>query len=176
MRISKNPLALQSQSWIFSSLTKLLGSVPYDDITVSMICKNAGIDRRTFYRYFDNKQDTLYSYMDKIFSEYLERMVQLQSIEAMEYLRLFFDFWSNEYRDFICALQRNKLLHMAFTENELYLTEISSLMDTILGRNSNSYEMAYRAGGLINVLSSWIANGFTKSADEMAAIIAKVLI
>jgi len=175
MRISKNPLALQSQNWIFSSLIKLLCSVSYDDITVSMICKNAGIDRRTFYRYFNNKQDVLHSYMDKIFKEYLERMVHLQSINIIEYIQLFFDFWSNEYREFLCILQRNKLLYMAFTDNERYLTEINSFLDTILERNSNRYETSYRAGGLINVLSSWIANGFIESSDDMTAIISKVL-
>ena len=175
MRTSKNPLALQSQNWIYSSLIKLLCSISYDDITVSMICKNAGIDRCTFYRYFDNKQDVLHSYINKIFNEYLERLVHVQSINKVEYIQLFFDFWSNEYREFLCALQRNKLLHMAFIENERYLTEINSLLDAILERNSNSYEISYRAGGLINVLSLWIANGFIESPDDMAAIISRIL-
>ncbi len=170
------PIPAASQQKFDAFLMELLGSIQYEDITVSMICKNADIDRRTFYRYFDNKQDVLHSYMDNIFSEYLERMERLQSISAIEYLQLFFGFWSNGHRDFLCALQHNKLLYMAFTENQLYLTEISSIMDAMLGRSSNSYETSYRAGGLINVLSAWIANGFAESSDEMAAVISRVLI
>jgi len=175
VRKSKNTLALQSQTWIFTSLAILLNSIPYESITVCMICKKAGVDRSTFYRYFDNKQDVLYSYIDRIFDEYKECIIRLNSIKPVEIVRLFFDFWCINYKDFIYALQRNELLHMAFMKKNKNILEIHGLMDKKLGRNSNKYEASYRVGGLINVLYSWIDNNFKENSKEIAVIIAKIL-
>jgi len=176
MRTSKNPLALQSQNWVFSSFTKLLSSFPYDDISVMMICKDAGIDRRTFYRYFDNKRDVLRSYMDSIFNEYLDQLNENPIPEATEYLKLFFSFWNDQHMAFLSSLHRNGLLNTAFTENKRYSLQINALIGRQLGRNSNDYEVAYRAGGLINVLSAWIAAGCVESSDEMVSILSKIFI
>lgn len=176
MRTSKNPLALQSQNWIFSTFTKLLSTFPYDDISVMMICMDAGIDRRTFYRYFDNKRDVLLSYMDNIFNEYLDQLNDIALPEAMEYLKLFFSFWNDQHMAFLTSLHRNGLLYIAFTENKRYLAQVNALIGKQLDRNSNEYEVAYRAGGLINVLSSWIATGCVESPDEMVSILSRILI
>jgi len=176
MRTSKNPLALQSQNWVFSSFTKLLSSFPYDDISVMMICKDAGIDRRTFYRYFDNKRDVLRSYMDSIFNEYLDQLNENPIPEATEYVKLFFSFWNDQHMAFLSSLHRNGLLSTAFTENKRYSLQINVLIGRQLGRKSNEYEVAYRAGGLINVLSAWIAAGCVESPDEMVSILSKIFI
>lgn len=176
MRTSNNPLAIQSQNWIFSSFAKLLGSSPYDDISVTMICNDAGIDRRTFYRYYDNKRDVLHSYMDKLFSEYLHDLNNIPSPDAVEYLKLFFSFWNDQQIAFLSSLYHNGLLYTAFEEHKRYLAQVNALIDKQLGRNSNEYAVAYRAGGLINVLSSWIATGCVESPDEMVRILAKILL
>ena len=175
MRISGNPIAVQSQNWIYASFMELLASISYHEITVSMICRNAGIDRRTFYRYFDNKDDVLNSCMDKVFREYVERLGRIRSRKPLPYMRLFFEFWHAEYHALLRALLRDRLLHAVFTDNERYLTEIARVVDAARGRKSNGFEIAYRAGGLMNVLSSWLANGCIETPDEMAAIVAKVL-
>lgn len=176
MRISKNPLVLQSQNWVFSSFAELHSSFPYDNISVMMICKDVGIDRRTFYRYFDNKRDVLLSYTDNIFSEYLNQLNENPIPEATEYIKLFFSFWNNQHMVFLSSLHRNGLLYTAFTENKKYSLQINSLIGKQLGRNSNNYEVAYRAGGIINVLSSWIAAGCVESPDEMVSILSKIFV
>ena len=175
MRTSKNPLAIQSQKWIFDSFTKLLLSVAYDDISVSMICSDAEIDRRTFYRYFDNKQDVLQSYMQLIAGEYLECVAELKPHNETSLLRFFFDFWSGDHRTFLYALERNKLLHTAFDRNADYMKRLEELFDSTLGRSTNCFESAFRIGGLVSVLSCWIAGGFAESSAEMTALVARVL-
>lgn len=175
MRTSSNPLAVQSQSWIFHAFTGLLRTMPYDEITVSLLCRHAEIDRRTFYRYFDNKKDVLCSCMDQVFNEYMERARRLENPSAADYLRLFFRFWQGDYRDFLMALQQGGLLYAAFTAQEKYLTEISRLLDEMLGRSSGHYEIMYRAGGLVSVLSSWADSGFSEPAETMAAVISGLI-
>ena len=38
--------------------------VPYDDITISELCRRAGLSRRIFYRLFERKADVLYALLD----------------------------------------------------------------------------------------------------------------
>lgn len=175
MRSSSNPLAVRSQSWVFHSFTGLLGKMPYEEITVSLICRHADIDRRTFYRYFDNKKDVLCSYMDQVFDDYMERARGVKDPSSADYLKLFFEFWQGDYRDFLMALQHSGLLYDAFMKQEKYLAEISRLLDEMLGRTSGQYEIMYRAGGFVSVLSSWAVGGCREPAEEMAAVISGIV-
>ena len=60
---SDNPIARQSQRWIIQALLNLMEKMEYDKITVTEICRNADLDRRTFYRNFDSKNDVLEAYI-----------------------------------------------------------------------------------------------------------------
>lgn len=59
---TNNPIALQSQKWIIQALLDLMQIMNYDKISVSEICRKAQLDRRTFYRNFDSKNDVLEQY------------------------------------------------------------------------------------------------------------------
>lgn len=61
---SSNPIAQQSQRWIVQALLDLMGKEEYDRISVTRICSKAGLDRRTFYRNFESKNDVLEHYID----------------------------------------------------------------------------------------------------------------
>lgn len=47
------------ESAVEASFRKLLKEYPYGKITVSMICEDSGIARKTFYSHFDNKEDII---------------------------------------------------------------------------------------------------------------------
>lgn len=51
MAITQNTIALQTK--------QLLRTKPIDKISVTTICENSGIDRKTFYRYFKDKYDVI---------------------------------------------------------------------------------------------------------------------
>ena len=51
--------SLFTRQCIGEALIVLLDEVPYDQITISMICKKAGISRMTFYHYFCTKNDIM---------------------------------------------------------------------------------------------------------------------
>ena len=57
-----NKTALSSQQQIAEAFLKLLNTRPYSDISISAVCKEAGISRQTFYSLFDSKEN-LISYM-----------------------------------------------------------------------------------------------------------------
>ena len=69
-KIQTNSLAIKSQNWIANALLKLMESHPYKDITVTQICEEANLVRKTFYRNFDSKEDILHFILDNLFNDF----------------------------------------------------------------------------------------------------------
>ena len=44
----KNPAALRSQELICKAMCALMGAMPFAEITVTRICQEAGVGRKTF--------------------------------------------------------------------------------------------------------------------------------
>ncbi len=175
MRVATHPSALQSQKWVFAAFAELIASIPYGDISVTMICKRAGIDRRTFYRYFDNKGDVLRSYLDATYAEYVDEILSIDSTDTAEYVERFFSFWKEEHIVFINALRRDGLLHLAFAADNRYFVEVDALLAGKLGRKIDRYAALFCDGGLISVFLAWIAGGRVEPPEQMAAMLAKML-
>ena len=173
MRITRHPSALQPQKWIFAAFTDVLASIPYGEISVSMLCRRAGIDRRTFYRYFDNKEDVLRAYLDTTYNEYADEIRAMDSTDKTAYVERFFSFWNEEHIGIINALRRDGLLHLAFASDNRYFMEVEDILDEKLGRTADRYARLFCAGGLISVLLAWVAGGRVEPPEEMAALLAK---
>ncbi|MGI6536681.1 MAG: TetR/AcrR family transcriptional regulator [Eggerthellaceae bacterium] len=56
-----NPKALQSMKRIEDALVKLMQETPYENVSVTAICKEAGISRPTFYKNFNDKDEVISS-------------------------------------------------------------------------------------------------------------------
>ena len=97
----------------------------YDDITISAVCREAGLSRKVFYRLFENKNDVLYALIDHT----------LAAFEAYcpgdDPLRRFFSYWQ-EQKPLLDALdlsQCNALLmdrvvRFVLTYNPTSLTDV----------------------------------------------------
>lgn len=77
---SINPIAQQSQRWIIQALLDLMEEMEYNKISVTEICRKAGLDRRTFYRNFDSKNDVLEQYVRFLEEEHIKMLRRLTSL------------------------------------------------------------------------------------------------
>lgn len=59
MYYGNNKTALQSQRQIASAMMALIEEKPYSQITVSELCKTAGISRQTFYSLFTSRENVM---------------------------------------------------------------------------------------------------------------------
>ena len=168
---SNNPTALKSQRWIIESLLRMMEEKPYDEISVSEICHKADLDRRTFYRNFDSKNDVLEQYVIFLGNEYIRALTNFNTIDGYVATKLFFDFWKQHFR-FILQLRSSGLADFAFKRFEAFVTQYRALL---AGSNMPGvpdkqlkYIFAYRIGGLWNAMLLWAENGAVVSPDEMA--------
>ena len=57
--VQKNPAAVRSQELICQAVRNLMTQLPFGEITVTRICQEANVGRKTFYRNFERKEDAV---------------------------------------------------------------------------------------------------------------------
>ena len=102
-----NKTAVQSQHMIADALFSLMKRKPFQQITVTEICDEAAIGRKTFYRNFDMKEDVVDFKLDILCAQYKE---ELMGMTTDQQLRHHLEF-TRDYADYFIALYNNGIRH-----------------------------------------------------------------
>ncbi len=168
---TNNPTARQSQEWIIRELLSLMETTDYDKISVSEICRKADIDRRTFYRNFNSKNDVLEQYVTALRQEYLSNYSNEDSTSSYKAAKYFFEFWNRHLR-FINNIKSNGLSDYVF---HLFTTFSKEHNEFLIGDFKPDmrleYIYAYRIGGFWNVLLTLADKENKPTPEEMALIL-----
>ena len=166
--------ALQQKQFEQVFLQMLLES-DYDNITVSDLCRRAGLSRKIFYRLFEKKADVMYSMIDRALME-VDYFIPEESVGPGE-LHRFFAFWLHK-KDLLDALlkhQNSSLLTdraIRFAMRE----EGSQVRSFGAEAEKGSYEaVVFYLSGIFSVLLVWHAQGYDKSIDEIATLMKDLL-
>lgn len=179
-KLCKTEQSAARQREIEKGLLKLMQTTRYEDISVSDLCEQLQIPRKSFYRYFTSKDGALYALLDHTLMEfehytmqYLDARVRTVSLD----LESFFQFWV-VHRDLLDALSRSGITGMLIERAISY-----ALTEEILPRRflpEDSPEMQrhitmFGVCGLMSMVMTWHAGGFEKPASELAVIAMRML-
>lgn len=171
-----NPIAIQSQKHICETMLELLGKMPFDDITITLLCQEAHLVRKTFYRNFETKEDVLICMLDYHVLEYIDELKDhLNCTEA--YVTHFLNFWYDKY-SYLKILQENALFYLL---NRLYLHYITNIQNILSEsglksfQQEDGYAMVLYYGALCNTLGYWISRECSDSIDEVIFFLLRYL-
>ena len=135
----KNKTAMQSQHMIADALFCLLKRKPFAQITVTEICDEAAIGRKTFYRNFELREDVIEFQLDNMCVEY---KIELEKLSIEEYLHHHFEYGRKNKDCFIVLYQNgfNGMVHEKFAV---------LLPDTMPVWTEDSVEQEYRSAYII---------------------------
>ena len=169
------------------ALLSLLEKKPFEYITISEICEEAGVNRSTFYLHYENLSDLLretVSYVVDGFSSYFT--VDTQSI-ATQFLNCDLqelNFINEKYLyPYLLYIRENKRLFQAilsrpvtFETNVIFQRMFDNIFDPILSRfhyprEDRRYVMMFYLNGLTAIVKEWTEDGCERSIDEISAII-----
>jgi AcrR family transcriptional regulator len=171
---SNNTTAQQSQRWILQALLELMEKTQYDKISVSEICRKAEVDRRTFYRNYDSKNDVLEQYIRFLREEYIKMYTTIDNPGKYTAAKIFFEFWS-QHLYFIRNMKKSGLSDFIFQQFTKFTKEHTEfLIGDNVRRLPIEYVLAYRIGGFWNVMLTWATSDVMLSPDEMAAVISQI--
>lgn len=152
-----------------------LGRQPYSKITLTELCRELGIPRKTFYRYFPTREDCLLALLDHTLSD-CNHLALLgwngsQTLNRQTLLR-FFRFWL-ERRTLLDAVRDNGLEHLLLSRTTVIVDRMKeSVPQSSFPRDQVEYFIAH---GLMTTVLRWHRSGFPCTPEEMADVFGALL-
>lgn len=176
-KLCKTEQSTARQRQLEQGLLKLLLRRRYEDISVSDLCSELGLPRKSFYRYFSSKDGALYALLDHTMMAYYEEgFSHPDGIDQLADLGQFFVFWY-AHRDLIEALDRSQLSGL-LVERATALVQREKLMPSALLNmpvDVQSVSMAFAVCGLLSMVIQWHKQGYNISAGDMTRIAKEML-
>lgn len=164
-----NPVAIRTQKSISNSFLSLLEKYDYEKITVTDICKDADIVRKTFYNNFQSKDHLVESLIHEVFVK-IESSLDLYKMSINELLLFAFQFVMDN-RESLLLFYNRGLLRFAYKTIASYINSdhiLTKLNQENLDSRAYKYISAQVSAVLISVIETWIENDFNESIEFLA--------
>ena len=160
------------QKQVADSLLKLMETTSWENVTVTQLCREAGVTRRVFYHLFSNKTGALHALID-------QRIMAIESYrrdEPDDMLR-FFLYW-REQRPLLDALEKSGMTGLLL--ERMIGNVLSEDRDVLYWLRRNGWEnnskevVIFILSGLMGLIYSWHFEGYRKTPEELAGIVEKM--
>ena len=171
-----NKTALASQNQIANTLLSLMKEKPYDEISVSELCRCAGISRQTFYSLYQSKENVVirilqnyYCYMPAEHLPENEHIAGAQSLHScrMEVFCRDYCRYLTDHADFIHLLVENNITHLLYDSIYESMNECGCFLDG-LESEQRSYSAGFIASGFVGIAKVYVERNCEDGADELA--------
>lgn len=168
------------------ALISLLEEKSFAYITISEICKRAGVNRSTFYLHYENTVDLLNETASFLFDDFMtyfnvdKNIAKIFKESPLDEL----NFISNVYlHPYLSYIKDNKnvfstaLLHAdSFGFNDIFQVLYENIFNPILERYDypvadRKYAMMFYLNGITAVVTEWLKDGCKKTIEEVSRII-----
>lgn len=150
------------KSYIAESLLLLLETKPFEEITVGEIVKKAGVNRSTYYRHFEKKEDVILYFLDSL-SEDILNWDKQKSTEFYDHLVNMFRHY-HKHKEQMLAIYKNGLSFLFLDVLKKYLGPAEQGDRTL----DMQYNIAFHIGGTFNHFQLWLSRDMIDSPEEMA--------
>ena len=160
----KNKTAIRSQRMIADALFRLMKRKSFRQISVTEICEEAAVGRKTFYRNFEVREDVIDFQLDQMCHEY---QMELEKLPIEQKLYHHFSYIQRN-ADYFITLYRNGLDQLAYEK----FSVIRSITMPVWSDNDieQEYRSAYIIAGIEAIQRVWINRGYKESIDEVVEI------
>lgn len=149
--------------------------LPYDKITLTDLCRQQDIPRKSFYRYFPTKEDCLLALIDHTLADCndiaLKGWSGSETLDEVVQLR-FFNFWKSR-KAFLDAIRDNGFRHLLLERTTVIVDRMKeSGQAESFAETQVKYFIAY---GMMTTMLRWHHFGFPSSPAEMAEVFGNFL-
>ncbi len=176
-KLCKTEQSAQRQKEIEQTLLQALSKKNYQDITITELCLTLNIPRKTFYRYFDSKDDALYALIEHTMFEYSGFYEKNTDRTLQREIYNFFSFWQ-EKKDFLDVFSRNCMLDKIIEVSVNFpIKDLVSLSKFLPDDNEWARKKIFKFAvcGLVTAMLDWYKEGFKTNISDMVDISCRVL-
>ncbi len=156
-------------------MQELMRQQPYDSISVSQLCREAGLSRKTFYRLFTTKSDVIFALVDHTIMD--AAFYEADESVGPGDMHHFFGYWKTQ-KDFLDVLAQNNI-SLVLTQRVIrhVLNEAPDVLHSFGTEPSEAGRetMIFFLSGLFALLLDWHQHGFDRSIDQMSALVMQLL-
>ena len=170
-----------------SALMEILKTKSFEYITVSEICKKAGVNRSTFYLHYENTKDLLEETIRNMMDNFVSYFVPDGKISPInfeesqkdklvfiseEYLMPYLSYFKENRKIFLTVFENGKLFGFEETYEKLFNNIFNPILDVFkYPESERKYVMAFYLNGINSIMIEWIKEDCTKSEKEVVKII-----
>lgn len=180
-KLCKTEQSARRQRQLEEGLLTAMLNQRYEDISISDLCDQMQIPRKSFYRYFASKDGALHALIDHRLMDYETRKgsTKIGGKEGV-YLDLpwFYEFWMTQ-KSLLDALERSDLSGILVSRSIAY-SQQEQLMDFgsrqyIQDKDYHKNAIAFAVCGLMTLVIQWHRDGYRQTPTEMAEITHKIM-
>ena len=157
-----------TKEYIITALLQLLHKKAFSQISVTELCKKAGVSRMSFYRYFESREDVLKKWCAGITDKFVaESGINYRNDTLKQYFTTLFTHVL-QYREMSFILRRNGLLWIVKDDiDRVFFETYRDIYD--------EYKMHFITGGIFNAYMLWVENGLKETPEELASRLSEIL-
>lgn len=165
----------QRQRVLEHGFLEALGKQPYEKVTLTELCRQLEIPRKSFYRYFPTKEDCLLALIDHTLSDCntaaLTGWEGDRELKQAHLLR-FFSYWRDQ-EAFLDAVQENGLRYLLLDRTTVIVDAMKEEgSPASFAQDQVEYFIAH---GLMATVLRWHHFGFKSTPEEMADTFSQLL-
>lgn len=179
-KMCKSEQSARRQRELEEGLLKAMSAHHYDEISVSGLCDQIGIPRKSFYRYFSGKDGALHALIDHTLLEYESFPNNLKPGERRTHekdLERFFLFWRAQ-KPLLDALERSAISGVLVTRSIDHALSDAGAPKRFQRQNekiAREHATLFGVCGLMSMVLNWHHGGYAMSPREMALIAVQLL-
>lgn len=170
-----------------SALMEILKTKSFEYITVSEICKKAGVNRSTFYLHYENTRDLLEETIHNMTDNFVSYFVPDGKISPInfeesqkdklvfiseEYLMPYLSYFKENRKIFLTVFENGKLFGFEETYEKLFNNIFNPILDVFkYPESERKYVMAFYLNGINSIIMEWIKEDCVKPEKEVVKII-----
>lgn len=169
----------QRQRVLEQGLLEMMLRKNFEEISVSDLCDDLEIPRKSFYRYFSSKEGALHALVDHAILDYNSYVLPVDAFEKhtpLQVMERVFTYWKNNSR-LLDALAKSGLSGVliertvANSERELVVNRFMPEDEIVVRR----YGVTYSVCGMMMMMVRWHHEGFQQSVEQMAQIALRLM-
>lgn len=164
--------SVENKSRIIFSLAEIMANKPFHAVSVTEVCKKAGVSKNTFYRHFESLSDVIYQSIGEINNRLVEEAFSLASNQVYDFILHVCSGW-----------YENRVLYKGFTQDEtIYIIRSMIRRDIIYFFEKNNIEkteddlfLEFFSASFCIFLRWWVLHDFAQPPEEIAERIKEYL-
>lgn len=176
MQKSRNPSAVRSRAMLRQAMLALLHERPYERITVTALCSQAQLGRKTFYRNYKDRDEVLREYLDELADGFVAALMPYMPFSDEEFARIMFTYWK-PYAELFCLLDRRGQYRFVQQAFDRILGTVGAGFTAGEEQKESGflrYCSSYVSSGCHALLREWMRGGTAESVRQMTEFFCRI--